>query len=84
MANAPSNKSVTFCNPEYVKGYLIYPFMASAHDDHSFYPLPTKNISTVVKLIDSWPEHLNVIHLTRCHPELVKDYSISPFIANVP
>ena len=29
-------------------GYLIYPFMASAPDDHSFNPLPTKNILEVV------------------------------------
>ena len=51
-----------------VKGYLIYPFMASAPDDHSFYHLPMKNTSKVVKLTHSWLEHHNAIHLTLYHP----------------
>ena len=37
-----------FWKPKYVKGYLIYQFMASAPDDHSFNPLPNKNILKVV------------------------------------
>ena len=37
-----------FWKPEYVKGYLINPFMASTPDDHSFNPLPTKSILKVV------------------------------------
>ena len=59
---------LTFCNPKYVQGYLIYPFMASAPDDNSFGPLCMENISKVVKLTHSWPEHHNAIHLTRYHP----------------
>ena len=63
MTIAPLNK----CNPEYAKGYLIYPFMASTPDDHSFDPFPMNNISKVVKLFHSLPEHHNAIHLTLFH-----------------
>ena len=33
---------LTFCNPGYIKGYLINPFMARGPGDHSFNPLLTK------------------------------------------
>ena len=51
---------------------------------YSFEPLPTKNILKVVELTHSWPEHINVIHLTLCHPELVKGYFSNPFMASAP
>ena len=51
---------LTFCNPWYVKGYLVNPFMARAPNDHSFKPLPTKNILKGVKLNQTWPEHLDL------------------------
>ena len=54
--------------------------MASAPDDHSFNPLPSKNILEVVKLTHVWPIHLKIIHLTLCHPELVKSYLINIFM----
>ena len=40
----------TFCIPGCDKGFQINPFMARAPNDYSFEPLPTKNISMVVKL----------------------------------
>ena len=55
--------------------------MARPPDDHSFDPFPTKNISKDVKLIHSWPMHLNIIHLTFCNPGYIKGYFINPFIA---
>ena len=48
------------CNPGNIKGYSSNPFMARVPDDHSFYPLPTKNISKVVKLTHSLPEHVDL------------------------
>ena len=47
-----------FCIPENGKGYLIYPFIARAPDDHSFNLLLNKTILKVVKVTHSWPEHL--------------------------
>ena len=32
----------------------------------------------------SWPENLITIHLTFCHPRLVKGYCINPFMARAP
>ena len=72
---------LTFCNPGYVKGYLRTAFMARGHDDHSFNSLPTRNILKVFDSTHSWLEHLHVIHLTICQPELVKDYFINPSMA---
>ena len=51
---------LTFCNPGYVKDYVINLFMARAPDDHSFNPLPIKNISKFIKLTHSWSEHPNL------------------------
>ena len=55
--------------------------MARAPDDSSFDPLPTKNISKVVKLTHSLPMHLNINPLIFCNPGNVKGYSINPFMA---
>ena len=74
----------TLCNPGYVKGHQINPFMARAPDDHSFDPLPTIDIFKIVESSDSWPEHLTVIYLTLCYPDLLKGYFFNPFMANAP
>ena len=59
--------------------------MAREDDDHSFNSLPTKNVSKDdVKLTHLWPEHITIIHLTLCHPEIVKGYFINPFMARAP
>ena len=50
--------------------------MAKASADHSFNPLPTKNILKVISLTNLCLMHLNIIHLTFCNPELV-----NPFMA---
>ena len=47
-------------------------------------PLPTKNISKVVKLTHSWPMQLNINRLIFCNPGNVKGYSINPFMARAP
>ena len=71
----------TFCHPKLVKGYFINPSMARAPDDNSFDPLPTKNISKVVKLTHSWPMHLNNNYLIFCNPGNVKGHLVNPFMA---
>ena len=48
--------------------------MARAPDDNSFGPLPTNDISKVVKLTHSWPMHLNINHLIFCNPGNGKGY----------
>ena len=58
--------------------------MARAPNDNSFDPLPTKNISTVVKLTHSWLMHLNINCLSFCNPGNVKGYSINLFRATAP
>ena len=40
---------LTLCHPELLKGFLINIFMIGAAEDHSFNPLPTKNILKVLK-----------------------------------
>ena len=54
--------------------------MAREPDDNSFDPLPTKNISKIVKLTHSWPMHLNIEYLIFCNPGNVKGYLINPFM----
>ena len=49
-----------------------------------FNPLPIQNISKVVKLTHSWPMHLKIIHLTLCHPALVKGYLINICMVRAP
>ena len=44
---------LTFCNPGYIKGYLVNPSMARAPYYHSLDPLLIKNILQVVELIHS-------------------------------
>ena len=58
--------------------------MARASGDNSFDPLPTKNISKVVKLAHSLPMHLNINRLIFCNPGNVKGYLIIPFMARAP
>ena len=72
---------LTFCHPKLDKDYFINPSMARAPDDNSFDPLPTKNISKVVKLTHSWPMHLNINHLFFCNSGNVKGCLINPFMA---
>ena len=55
--------------------------MARAPDDNSFEPLPSRNISKVVKLTHSWLMHLNIKRLIFCNPGNVKGYLINPFMA---
>ena len=74
----------TFRNTGYVKGFQINTFMIRAPDDHSLDPLPTGNISMVVRLTQSCSEHLYVIHLTLCHPELVNGYFFNPLMVRAP
>ena len=38
----------------------------------------------VIKFIHLLPEELMTIHLSFCHPELVKGYPINPFMAKTP
>ena len=65
---------LALCIPGYFRGYLINQFIARGPDDHSSNSLQTKHISKVVELTHSWPEHLNIIHLTLCNTELVQGY----------
>ena len=74
----------TLCHPELVKGYLINPFIAGAPDDHSFNPLPTKNILKVFKFTHVWPMHLKINHLTFCNPGSIKGYLNNPFMVRGP
>ena len=48
--------------------------MAKVPDDYSFDPLPTKNISKVIKLTHSQQMHLNIDRLIFCNPGNVKRY----------
>ena len=54
--------------------------MARAPDDYSFDPLPTKNVSEVIKLIHSQQMHLNINRLIFCKPGNVKGYWTNPFM----
>ena len=51
---------LTFCHPKLVEFFFINPSVARAPDGNPFDPLPTKNISKVVKLAHSWPMHPNI------------------------
>ena len=55
--------------------------MAKAPDDYSFGPLPTKNISKVIKLTHSKQMHPNINRLIFCNPGNIKGYWINPFMA---
>ena len=74
----------TFCNPGYVKGFQINPFMARAPDDHIFDHLPTTHILKVVQLTHSWPVYHSAVQLTLCHTELVRGYLINQCMAKAP
>ena len=58
--------------------------MARAPDDNSFNPLPTKNISKIIKLTHSQQMHLNINRLIFCNPGNVKGYYFNPFMARAP
>ena len=81
MARGPDHYSFNLLPP---KISLINPSMARAPNDSSFDPLPTKNISKVVKLTHFWPMHLNINHLIVCNPRNVEGYLIIPFMARAP
>ena len=57
--------------------------MARTPDDYSFGPLPTKNISNVIKLTHSQQMHPNINRLIFYNPGNVKGYWINPFMARV-
>ena len=58
--------------------------MANAPSNESFNLFATQDMLMVIWSTHSWPEHLNVINLTLCHPELVKSYFINLFMTNAP
>ena len=65
---------VNFRHPKLVKGYFFNPSMARTPNDYSFGPLPTKNISKVIKLTHSQRMHPNINPLIFCNPGNIKGY----------
>ena len=55
--------------------------MARAPSENSFDPVPTKNISKVVKGTHSQQMHLIINCLIFCNPGNVKGYLFNPFMA---